>query len=306
MAIIANTFTTYNAGANAKDVTNFVTNVSPTDTPFYSMIKDTRAYARLHEVVQDELESASDSGAVEGGKFSFKEVKPRSYESNLCQIFTNMVMVSGTQEAVAKDGGIVSEIAYQVKKAHKEIANDIEKAFIVGTSATGGTAAARELKGLAQIVTTNTATADLTGNTWVGTAAANIAAFEELFNDLAQMAFDTGQTMDTVLVGGKVKRRIAKMTGSDNRRNIEAEKRTLINRIDIYESDFGSMNCILDRYVTDDLLLMVAIDGFKTAYLRRIKQSSVPVAADGSAFAVIGELTLEAASEKYGAKITAS
>lgn len=307
MVILANRGTTYDFPVgNSRDVTDYVTNISPSDTPFFSMIGDTKGVARTKENVQDADTAANENNAlVEGDEFTNDALVDRTLEVNTMQIFRKVIDISETQEVVIKYGGIKSELKYQIDKAYREIATDVEKAMIVGTSATGTTAVARKLSGLLEKIVTNTSTADATGTTWTGTAEANLAAYEELLNDMFQQAYDTGETLDTVLVGGAQKRRISKLSQKVTR-NVDAEKKTQILSINMYDGDFGSVNIILDRYVPDANIIGVKLEYFKTAYLRRFKMFKLAKTSDATRMAIVGELTLDARTEKAGAKITAA
>jgi len=297
MAITANTKQTYTASANAVDVNKFVVNVSPKDTPFYSMIGETTAMARYKENVADTLTAANaDNALIEGGNFSNTALTARSRGGNWCQIFSKVIEVSRTQEKVDKYGGVSSEIKYQITKAFKELGTDVEKAYMVGASASGATATARTLDGLTSIASTNTATA-ASGTTWTATAAASVVAFEEALNDLFDLMYETGQNADTVFVGGNRKRRISSLT-TNITRNVEAMKKTQINSIDTYISDFGEVNIILERYVPDTHVIAVALDYFKTAYLSKFMQEPLAKISDSMRFAVVGELTLDFYTEK--------
>lgn len=306
MAIGTNAKTTYTAAANDRDVSAIVTNIAPSDSPFYSMIGSNSAVARLKENVNDTLDAADATNAlVEGDIFANEALLARTFETNYTQIFKKVLEVSETQETVDKYGGVKSEVTYQSSKKFKELATDIEKAFIQGTSASGTTAAARKLSGLIQKCTTNTATAATNAALWTGTAEANLNDFEDLLNDLFDQMWTTGERADTVLVGGDRKRRISKLSTKVTR-NIDAEKKTQILSINMYEGDFGMVNIILDRYVPDVNILAVSLDKFKTAYLRRFKQVKLAKTHDSTRIAIVGELTLDVKTEKAIGKITAS
>ena len=305
MAFPAATFTTYHTTANDRDVSDFVTNVSPKDSPFFSMISANTGMARKKENVQDALTAPNGTNTlVEGDELTNVALADRTFEDNWMQIFKKVFGVSGTQEAVSKYGGIKSEIQYQLKNKYKELATDVEYEFIQGTSASGATGTARTLSGLVEKITTNTATTAITGSTWTATSAAELYAFEELLNDMFDQMFETGIVADTVLVGGDRKRKISKLTDKVTR-NIDAEKKTQINSINVYDSDFGTVNIILDRYVPDANILGLSIDHFQTSYLRRFKQTPLAKVSDSTRIAIIGELTLDARTQKAGGKITA-
>lgn len=304
---MATLHSTYSMSAgNARDVSDFVTNVSPKDSPFFSLMASNGGVARLKENVTDSLAAASATNALaEGATLSDSTIAARATESNYMQIFTKVINVSGTQEVVAKYGGVSSELSYQVKKRFTELATDVEKAFIQGTSATGTTATARTLSGLVEKITTNTATAVITGATWTGTSDANLYAFEELLNDMFDQMWETGQAPDTILVGGDRKRRISKLSTKVTR-NVEAERKTQIQSINIYDSDFGTVNVILDRYVPDANIIALALDMWEVCYLRRFTQYKLAKTTDSTRIAIVGELTLDGKTQKGAAKITAS
>jgi hypothetical protein len=301
-------FTTYNAsgaGHLARDVSDFVVNVSPQEAPFFSLIGSGTAVARTKENVTDTLTAAGANALVEGAAFTDTTLSTRLVESNVLQIFGQTINISGTQEAVIKFGGVNSEIEYQIIKQYTKLATDVEYALIQGTSATGTTAVARKMSGLIEKTTTNTATAALTGATWTGTADANYTAYEDLFNDLLQLGFTTGQTFDTVFVGGAQKRRISKLTTRVTR-NVAASEKTQILSVNSYDSDFGVVDIYLDRYVPDANILAVKLDMWEVAYLRSFKQFPLGKTGDSTQISIVGELTLDGKTEKGAGKITAS
>lgn len=302
----ANSYHTYQTLQNAPDVSNAVANVSPTDTPLFSMAPTTIATARLKENVVESLADADEGNALaEGGTFTNDAIKTRTIESNWTQIFRKVIEVTATQEAVNHYGGIKSEMQHQVKNAFLELARDVEKAFIIGTSASGASATASSLSGVIEKVTTNTLTASSASALWTGTSSSNYNTYEDLLNDLFQTMDETGQRPDTVLVGGTQKRRISKLS-TNITRNVDAEKKTQILAINVYDSDFGSMNIIYDRYVPATNILAIKKDMWRTAYLRRFKQETLAKVADSRQVAIVGQLTLDCLTEKAGGKITAS
>jgi hypothetical protein len=270
------------------------------------MLGNTKRYNRKIEGVTDTLASANhDNALVEGATLEDDDSVDRAFIENWMQIFKKVIAVSGTQEVVMKHGGITSEFEYQVKKRYTELATDVEEALIVGTVATGATGTARKMNGAIAIITTNVGTASLTSAAWTGSAAANISAFEDLLGDLFQKCFDSGKTLTHLFVGGKLKRRISKLT-TNVTRNVNASEKKQILVIDYYDSDFGTVKIILDRYVPDTTVLGLRLEGWKVAYLRPFVQSPLAKTADSKRAAVVGELTLQFDSEKYGGTLIAS
>ena len=58
MAIVSNTFQTYQAIGDREDLTDIIYNISPTDTPFMSSIGKEKATGVLHEWQTDALAAA--------------------------------------------------------------------------------------------------------------------------------------------------------------------------------------------------------------------------------------------------------
>ena len=61
------TFTTYDQIGKAEDVSDVITNITPTDTPFTSSIRTEKVNARIFEFQEDTLAAAADNKMVEGG-----------------------------------------------------------------------------------------------------------------------------------------------------------------------------------------------------------------------------------------------
>ena len=59
---------TYNEPTNREDLTDVVTNISPTQTPITSMIGKSKANATYHEFPQDVLADAAANAHVEARK----------------------------------------------------------------------------------------------------------------------------------------------------------------------------------------------------------------------------------------------
>lgn len=61
MAVVTNTFTTYAAIGQREDLSDVIDMISPTDTPFYSMLKKSKCSARFFEWQTDALAGAANN-----------------------------------------------------------------------------------------------------------------------------------------------------------------------------------------------------------------------------------------------------
>jgi len=283
---------TYTAVGNKEDLSDIITNIAVTQTPLFSMFGKEKASATYHEWLEDDLRSPAANKLVEGGDYTVDAPAARTRKGNYTQIFTQAYGVTKTQEAVQK-AGIKSEIAYQMAKAMKEVARDVEKAYIENASAVAGDAStARELGGIQALVTTN-----VLDN---GAVARDLT--ETILNDGIQKAWEAGGDPDTVVVCGKHKRLISGFTGGATK-NIDANDKRLVASVDVYESDFGIVKIIPNRFMLTDRLFILSKEYWKTAYLRPFKQEDLQPQGSRKEKVIEGELTLVGRAEKANAII---
>ncbi|MDR0648412.1 MAG: DUF5309 domain-containing protein, partial [Synergistaceae bacterium] len=193
---------TYVAVGNADDISNVITNISPKDTPFFSACGKTKATATNHEWLEDQLRAAADNKKVEGFEYTVQDPVPRSRLGNYTQIFSVGYWVTDTQEVVLKHG-LTSEIAYQMRKAMKEIGLDVERALITNaTRAAGSASVARQFGGVPFWITTNAIA-----------SAAGAGLTEGLMNDALEACWKAGGTPSKVYLSGDSKRAVSAWSG---------------------------------------------------------------------------------------------
>src|SRR3954462_1547527 len=135
MSVALGTFTTYSAIGNREDLSDVITNISPEDTPFMSMIGTGKpADATVFEWQTDSLAPADNTNAqIQGDDITdFGAVVPTVRVGNRTQISRKLCAVSGTQEAVDK-AGRKAEMGYQMAKKSAELKLDMEK-IMIGTN----------------------------------------------------------------------------------------------------------------------------------------------------------------------------
>lgn len=235
--------TTYEIGtANREDLLDFITNISPTATPFISAVRKTTAYSTTHEWPTDTLASAAENAKVEGYDPDYPALNDRTRGSNYTQIFANPFVISGTQEKVSK-AGIRSEFAYQSQKKMAEHMRDLEYAVFNNAdagaagahSSTGNTA--RKIKGIGAFV----------GNTEDESSS---AIQESTLKEAIRECWIDGGEPDAIFCNSTDKLNIDEFTTSVTR-NIQAEARTQINNINVYEAGVGGpLRLIPSRYIS--------------------------------------------------------
>lgn len=296
------------------DVLDVIINIDPVETPFFSSIKKRPAYHTKHEWLQDSLTAPNSSNAaVEGEDPTFSPASDRVRDYNYTQIVTQPVAVTGTQRAI-RNYGMSDEMAYQMTNAMHEHARDIEAILLrsasrgAGTGFGGaGTGTARTLAGIsgdADFIDGYTAG---TGNTTDKAGAGTFS--EDEFNDSIQDAWDDGGNVDLVMTSGKLKRALSKMTGNNLTRNIAASDKRLIAAIDVYESDFGLVRIMANRWVTYSTsgdIYFLELARWRAAILRPTKVIPIAKTGDSDKRLILTELTLEGLAPKANACIKAT
>src|SRR5690348_8080229 len=98
MANPVGTYATYQAIGRREDLSDIIYNISPTDTPFQSMIGRSKATSTKHEHQTDSFATSSASGqVVEGNTPTNTTVTPTVRVFNYCEILQDAFQISGTQ-----------------------------------------------------------------------------------------------------------------------------------------------------------------------------------------------------------------
>ncbi len=286
------TFVSYNnANGNREDLLNIIVNITPTETPMLSGFGKGKAVATTHEWLQDSLASAAQGNVVEGSDASAGTMTARTRVSNHTQINRKVWQVSDTMEVIDKAGVSGSEYSYQLSKALKEIARDVEYSIVNGTGNAGDASTAREVKGVDAFIATNTST-----------AGSPRALTEAIYNDLLQDVYEAGGNPDVSYCAGFQKRKISGFTASQTR-NIEASNKRLIASIDVYESDFGLQKVVLDRHHVAGNVSCLEKSKWKIAMLRPVKAVELSKAGSSRKGMCEMEWTLEALHEASSGSI---
>ncbi len=285
---------TYTAVGNREDVSDIITNIAPYDTPLYSRIGRTKATQTNHEWLEDTLGSAEANKQVEGYTYSTVDATPRTRLNNYTQIMHRGIQVTDTQEAVLHHG-VRSEIAYQMTKKLKELAFDCEKALIEQSNKVAGSMAVpREFGGLPYWIITNVLTS----------GSARDLTFD-LINTALEQTWNAGGKPSILLVSPRNKRVISTFTAGHTKYMDGNHTRKLTQIISVLETDFGTLQCLTDRFMPNDVIYGLSPEYMKKAFLRNFKTGDIPKINDMGRRMVNGEWTLEMRAEKAHFKIEA-
>lgn len=291
MAVL-NTYDT--TAGNREDIYDALQLVSPEETPLFTRLPDSVANATQHQWVEYTLASGSGNQAIEGATTTGVTSSSKARVSNYCQINSKTGAVSGTQRKVTIVGE-QDEFAFQMKKSMLEWKIEAEQDLILSSSTSGDDTHARKTDGLITSITTNVVTGSAT----------TIALRESDFNDALQKVFEAGAVADTCYVNGFNKRRISQFATS-NVRFLDVDSSGMIrNRVSAYDSDFGTIEVILERYMTKTVGLILKDSLFRKAWLRKPVTYPLAKRGDLDEFQIVGEWCMEHLNERAGAKLSA-
>jgi hypothetical protein len=283
MAIVTNTFTTFDAKGIREDLSNVITNIAPEETPYMSNIGRESVSNSLYEWQTDTLASAAANKQLEGDDVtSFDAVVATVRLQNYAQISRKTIVLSATEETVNK-AGRKSELAYQIAKRGAELKRDQEFTMLNGAvAAAGNTTTARGTASLGAFVKTNvdmqTNGANPSYTTLPNSARTdgNVRTFTEtILKNVIQQVWTAGGTPKMLMTGPVNKQRVSGFSGiASSRFNIDggAKPATLVGAVDIYVSDFGNIQVIANRFQRERDAWVIDPDMAKMTTLRPYQQ----------------------------------
>ena len=327
-------------GANREDLLDQIINIDPWDTPWVSQAPKTVARHVYHQWLTDTLGSTVDTlTAIEGNDYAYDNVNSApTRDYNITVILRQDIGVSETQRAV-DPAGFKDAYAYEMQKATKRLAIKLEKIVFSDPSAAGGatasgtSAAQRYMKTFRNFISTNTQGAGTNTNgvvaggsqiTGDATHCGQLSVGD--FTDVLELIYRNGGNPEQVYVSPKVKRQMSAFTilgttgATPHARNIAAVDKKLVSSIDFYDSDFGIIQIVLNRWLPEATNTTTAsanatdVKGWafflqrsmnRLAWLRPMKHELIGKRGDSVAGIVVGEVTLEVLAEKANGAIKA-
>jgi len=276
-------YKTYEQIGLAEDVSNIISDITPTDTPMYSMIKSEKVHARQYQYQTDSLAAAAANAQLEGFTASAGTAIPTTMITGNTQILQKTFQVSATADAV-KAYGRAKETAYQLSKALKEIKKDVEFAFVGSSNAgnAGNATTAREMDSADQLIGAANTTAG-------GTAALT----EAMITTTGQNVYNNGGDATILMVKPADSLIISAFTGAAGRsREFNDGNKTLTNVVNLYVSPFGEYKVVLNRHQMTDHAFLLDPSMWRTASLRPFARTLLAKTGDSDTHMVVGELGL--------------
>lgn len=253
----------------------------------------TRAYAGTATnagVIGDQIVGVG-SALPEGTDPPSPRTRDRSNRFNYTEIFgPYQVQVSETENVVRKYGLPMSEFDYQIGNRTKEAYVAMEQAILYGTRVEDTSNKWRSMGGFVFYITTN-----------VDSSTTTIT--EALLLNQLQAAFNNGGNPDRIVVNPVQKRNVSQF-GSSNIRYVQ-NTNVRGQTVDFYESDFGQVSLVIDRWCRTQDLFIFARDQATVGTLRPLVFEMLAKTGDSIKGQVVGEKTLAFHRESWAARFSA-
>lgn len=312
MAVTTNTIQTFDRKGLREDLTNLISNIDPTETPFYSNSGRGKCRATLHEWQTQALTAAATNNAkVQGDDWTAFGTRVATVRvGNYTQIAGVNVKVSGTVQAV-DEAGRADEMDYQMMLMSKELKRDIEKGILSENAAgsAGNSSTAAVAAGPLAWTKTNVDyyTTDGGNPAWtsgvpsaVRTDGGTLRAFtESQLKSVLALGFSSGAKFSTLMVGPYNKGVFSAFSGVATKTfyTDKAGPTKIIGSADVYVGNFGNVAVVPNLFQRERDAWLIDFNMVSFPFLRPFFTQPLPKG-DFDANALICEYTLEVKNEK--------
>lgn len=299
---MATHFKTYDQVGKKEDISDVISNIAPTATPFQSLIGSESVNNTVYQWQEDDLAAVAANAAVEGADGTDADLTATTMRSNYTQIMAKTIKVSATADVVSTYGR-AKETAYQLSKKSAELKREFEYALVgsARNAAAGSTSVARQFGNVwgndaggnaainSAVITNNTTPAALT-------EAMVLATNQKLYEAGGDASYLMIKPADSLIVAGFA-------AASGRTRDFETGTK-VVNVVDIYVSPFGTQKVVLNRFMKADAALLFDPANWKKATLRPFTRTLLAKTGDADRHFIVGEFGLKHVNYKASGVIT--
>lgn len=303
MTVPTNTFQTYQAVGNREDLSDVIYMVSPFDTPLQSLAGRTTASSTTHEWQTDALPAADTSNArIEGDDASANAVVPTTRLSNRCQTSNKVISVSTIQDSAVDKAGRKKELAYQVEKAMRALKVDME-AILTSNQApvTGNASTATQLRPLCGWYATNTSRGASGANGTTSAAATDgtqRSMTETLLRTVLTSIYTNSNSFATTIMSAPSQRaNLSTILTGGATKFYSIEDKTLTATVSVYDSDFGPLKLIPNRFQRSRDIHILNPEYIAVAFLEPVQMQDLAITGRSRRKEIWGTYTLEMRNE---------
>jgi Family of unknown function (DUF5309) len=298
-------YTTYEQVGKREDVSNVISNIDPTKTPFLSSLQTERVHNTYYQWQEDHLASVALNAQSEGFTPASKTITPTVMRSNYTQILQKTVSVARTADAI-QTYGRAKELAYQLSLASAEIKRDLEFSMVgnaqtatAGNDTTPGAGTARQFASVQAMIDSSTTVA-------AGTAALTEDMLVTANQDLYTVGGDASIFLIKPADAVKVANFQFRASGSSTERSVLMKNgdTKITNAVDFYRSPFGSQRVVLDRFILSSTAILYDPAMWRLAVLRPWTRTTLAITGDNLSVMLVGEYGLKHRNFKGSALIS--
>ncbi len=290
------TYSTYESIGIKEDISDIISNLSPTKTPFQSMIGRDKCKNRTFSWLEDSLRAVQVNANAEGFTAADATLTPAVLRTNTTQILEKTIKVSATEDAVDQYGR-AKETAYQLAIAGEEIKRDLEHAMVGLNQAmvAGSAGVARKFASAdSQIAAANIVAG--------GTAALT----EAMLLSAGQKAYTAGADPSVFMIKPADSLIVAAFTGASGRaRSFNDGTKTVTNAVNLYVSPFGEYKVVLNRFIKTTNALLIDPEMWQLVTLRPWTKQPLAKVGDAETTMIVGEFSLKHKNQLGSALINA-
>lgn len=288
-------YTTYDQVGKQEDISDVISNISPTKTPFISAIGDDTVKARLFEWQEDSLRAVQVNANIEGFTAADATLTATTSRTNVCQILEKTIKVALTSDAV-RTYGRAKETAYQLAKASEEVKRDLEHAMVglLQAAVAGDAVTARKFASAASQVAAGTTTA---GGTAALTETMVLANHQLVYNAGADPSVFMIKPADSIIV--------ANFAAATGRVRDPGESQKIVNSVKVYISPFGELKIVLNRFMKTTNALTFDPSMWKKCVLRNWSRTMLAKTGDNESHMIVGEFSLKHMNQSASGLINA-
>lgn len=331
MALPTNATITYgvtSAGGMREDLSDLIHDLFPEDTYCLSTFEKEDANSTYTEWLAQELAATGANILLEGDDASYASLTAPTRYGSYLQISGKAFNVSDSLEAVTK-AGRKSEIARGAIVKMRELKRDMETRICQnGISTAGGAGTGRSTAGMEAWIGDATASAAGASHVVLATTTASAttppvtsgapgtaltdgtttgALTATALNYALQQAWEQGGDARVILTTAKQKAVVDTFTGVATR-FVDVDKgqeAQIIAAANVYVSDFGKHQVILNRYGRDSVVLCIDPSYWAVRYLRKPFKRELARTGDAKKYQILTEWALVARNWKANAKVVA-
>lgn len=311
MAIVSNTFTSFDAKGIREELSDVINNIAPEEVPLQSNIGSKNVSNTYFEWQTDDLAAVSTTAVIDGDDVSsFDSTAATTRVGNYTQILRRTLIVAdnlGSQDLAGRN----DEFAYQIAKRGRELKRDLEATLLLNNAkVAGNSSTARETAGLGAWIATNdvfgVGGASPTGDGSDARTDGTQADFTEaMLKSAMQAAYSAGGNPSILMVGPFNKTQVSGFAGIAAQRYMAPSDgpTTIVGAADVYLSDFGTLTVVPNRFQRERDAFLLDPEYAAVAYLRPIQKVDLAKTGDATKAMMLVEAGLEVGTEKAHAGI---